>query len=155
MAKTEDALRAEVPRVCRVYCAQVWDEALNQAGVEPSSMLRKEENIYYPPAIRALSSSSSKTDTPLEVADSEKQNPHEVPPPPSSPPKLAKQPKASEKEVEMNKEVAFDTNMPPVVPQDPSKDKEDTKMEIVLASLPIPTKGDSQGVDQWSSEVAT
>ena len=89
------------------------------------------------------------------MTDSEKENPHEVPPPPSSPPKLAEQPKASEKEVEMNKEVAFDTNMPPVVPQDPSKDKEDTKMEIVLANLPIPTKGDSQGADQWSSEVAT
>ena len=143
MAETEDTLRAEVPRVCRVYYAQVWDKALNWAGVGPSSMLRKVENIYYPPAIRAPSSSSSKIDAPLEVADFEKQNPHEVPTPPSSPPKLAEQPKAGEKEVEMNKEVASDTNVPPAVPQDPSKDKKDTKMEIVLASLPIPAKGDS------------
>ena len=29
VAETEDALRAEVPGVCRLYCAQVWDEALN------------------------------------------------------------------------------------------------------------------------------
>ena len=29
VAETEDALRAEVPTVCRTYCALVWDEALN------------------------------------------------------------------------------------------------------------------------------
>ena len=29
VAKTEDALRVEVPAVCRTYCAQTWDEALN------------------------------------------------------------------------------------------------------------------------------
>ena len=29
VAETEDALRAKVPGVCRLYCAQVWDEALN------------------------------------------------------------------------------------------------------------------------------
>jgi len=54
VAETEDAVRAEVPKVCRVYYAQVWDEALNRAGVKPSSMLRKAENIYYPPAIHPL-----------------------------------------------------------------------------------------------------
>ena len=40
VAETEDALRAEVPAVCRAYCAQTWEEALNQAGVEASSGLR-------------------------------------------------------------------------------------------------------------------
>ena len=68
MLETKEALRAEVPGVCRIYCAQVWDEALNQAGVEASSMIRKAENIYYPPTIRASSLNNSKTDTPLEVA---------------------------------------------------------------------------------------
>ena len=29
VAETEDALRAEVPAVCRTYCALTWDEALN------------------------------------------------------------------------------------------------------------------------------
>ena len=29
VAKTEDALRAEVPTVCQAYCAQTWEEALN------------------------------------------------------------------------------------------------------------------------------
>ena len=52
VAETEDSLRAEVPAVCRTYCALIWDEALNQAGVEASSVLRKAKSIYYPPAIR-------------------------------------------------------------------------------------------------------
>ena len=29
VAETEDTLRAEMPMVCRIYCAQTWDEALN------------------------------------------------------------------------------------------------------------------------------
>ena len=56
MAETEDALKAEVPGVCRTYCALVWDEALNQAEVEASSMLRKAESVYYLPTIRPSSS---------------------------------------------------------------------------------------------------
>ena len=62
VTENEEALRAEVLGVCRIYCAQVWDEALNQAGVEASSVLRKVENIYYPSTICASSSSNSKTD---------------------------------------------------------------------------------------------
>ena len=52
MAETEDALRAEVPAVCRAYCAQTWEEALNQAGVEASSGLRKPESIIFPLALQ-------------------------------------------------------------------------------------------------------
>ena len=43
VAETEDALRAKVLAVCWAYCAQTWEEALNQAGVEASSELRKPE----------------------------------------------------------------------------------------------------------------
>ena len=50
VAKTEDSLRAEVPAVCRTYCTLVWDEALNQAEIEASSVQRKAESIYYPPS---------------------------------------------------------------------------------------------------------
>ena len=46
MAETEEALRAEVLGVCRNFCLQVWNEALNQAGVEASSILRKAEMVY-------------------------------------------------------------------------------------------------------------
>ena len=52
IAETEKALRAEVPGVCRIFCARTWNEALNRAGVEASSELRKLENVYYPEAIR-------------------------------------------------------------------------------------------------------
>ena len=51
VVETEDALRAEIPAVCQAYCAQTWEEALNQAGVEASSELRKPERIIFPPAL--------------------------------------------------------------------------------------------------------
>ena len=34
VAEIEEALRVEVPGVCRTYCSQTWYKALNQAGVE-------------------------------------------------------------------------------------------------------------------------
>ena len=34
VAETEETLRAEVAVVCRIYCAQTWNEALNRAGVD-------------------------------------------------------------------------------------------------------------------------
>ena len=52
VAETEDALQAEVPAVCHVYCAQTWEEALNQAGIEASSELRRPERIIFPPALQ-------------------------------------------------------------------------------------------------------
>ena len=39
VAETEDALRAEVPTVCRAYYIQTWEKALNRAGIEASSEL--------------------------------------------------------------------------------------------------------------------
>ena len=51
VAETKDALRAEVPAVCRAYCAQTWEEALNLAGIDASSELRKPENIFFLPAL--------------------------------------------------------------------------------------------------------
>ena len=56
VAETEEALKAEVSGVCRNYCLQVWNEALNQvwneafnqAKVKTSSILRKAKNVYYP-----------------------------------------------------------------------------------------------------------
>ena len=51
VAETEDTLRAEVPTVCRAYCAQTWEEFLNQAGVEASSGLRRPESIIFPSAL--------------------------------------------------------------------------------------------------------
>ena len=33
VVKTEDALRAEVPAVCRAYCAQTWEELSTRLGL--------------------------------------------------------------------------------------------------------------------------
>ena len=72
VAETDEALRAEVSGVCRNYCFQAWNEALNQAGVEASTALRRVENVYYPLAIRASSSLDSQTNFASKEADASK-----------------------------------------------------------------------------------
>ena len=52
VVETEDALRVEVPIVCRAYCTQTWEEAFNRVGIDSSSELRKPENIIFPPAFQ-------------------------------------------------------------------------------------------------------
>ena len=59
MAETQASLKAQIPRVCRLYCSQVWEEALKRAGVDASSNLWKAESVFYPPAIRETASTSS------------------------------------------------------------------------------------------------
>ena len=56
------------------------------------------------------------------------------------------------KEAEMTKGVAFDATKLPAAPRDPIKDKEALKIEIVLATLPLPAKGDFKGTNQGSLE---
>ena len=60
VADTQASLKAQIPGVCRLYCSQVWEEALKRAGVEASSDLWKAESIFYPPAIRETASTNSK-----------------------------------------------------------------------------------------------
>ncbi|XP_030964844.1 ankyrin repeat domain-containing protein 30A-like [Quercus lobata] len=80
MAKTEETLRAEVSMVCRIYCAKTWNEALNRAGVEASSELRKAENVFYPTAIRALDPSSAQVeDTPSTTNPNQEVLPQNLP----------------------------------------------------------------------------
>ena len=130
MVEIEDTLMAEAPGVCRLYWAQVWDEALNQAGVEASSALRKAKNIYYPEAIRPPSSSSYKADIPLEVADPEKIGSEKALPSSSSPPKVAERPVVNKKEAEVTKGVLLDATKPLAIPQDSTKDNKASKMEM-------------------------
>ena len=148
MVEIEEALRAEVSRVCRNYYLQVWNETLNQAGVEASSKLRRAECVYYPPAISALAFASSKVDTPSEVVELKKDSPEKVPLPSGSPLKEAEQLGFVEKEADMTKGVAPDATKPSTALQDPSKEKKvPPRMEIVLATLPMPIKGDLKGKD--------
>ena len=60
----------------------------------------------------------------------------------------------NEKEAKVTKGVPPDATKPPTVPQDSTKDNEASKMEIVLATLPIPAKGNLKGTDQGSSKAA-
>ena len=45
-----------------------------------------------------------------------------------------------------------EANQPPAAPEDPTKDNDAPRMELVLATLPIPAKGNPKGTDQGSSE---
>ena len=95
------------------------------------------------------------------MANNEKGSPSKIPPPPTNPPINAKQPEAGEKIAKVTQEVTLGANVPLVVSQEPppppppQQDKDDARMEIVLASLPIPVKGDSKGAPQGSSEAAS
>ena len=80
----------EVLEVCRSYCLQVWNEALNQAGVEVSSTLKRVESVYYPPTIRASSFVSSKVEPASEVAVIDKVSPSKASLSPNNPSKEAK-----------------------------------------------------------------
>ena len=81
IAETEKVLRAEVPEVCRIYCASTWSEALNRVGVEASSELRKPENIFYPKVIRPSVLLPHQVDTPSSVINlNEEVSPHSFPP---------------------------------------------------------------------------
>ena len=79
VAETENTLRAEVPTMCRAYCTQTWEEALNQAGIEASSELRKPENIVFPLALQIPS--QKETAPPISQPTKEAQSQH---PPPSN-----------------------------------------------------------------------
>ena len=45
--ETEESIRTQITDVCQGYCPQVRIEALNQAGVDASSVLRRTENAFY------------------------------------------------------------------------------------------------------------
>ncbi|XP_050254909.1 uncharacterized protein LOC126700763 [Quercus robur] len=69
MAKTQATLKAQVPGVYRLYCSQVWNEALKQAGVEASFNLWKVENVYYPSTISETAPVSTEAKSAPEEAE--------------------------------------------------------------------------------------
>ena len=69
--------------VCRIYCAQTWNEALIRAGVEASSKLRKAENVFYPPAIRASDPPSTQAEVTPTTTDPNQEVLPQNPLPPS------------------------------------------------------------------------
>ena len=75
VAETEDAFRAEVPAVCRAYCAQTWEEALNRAGIGASSELRKPKNIFFPPALQVPNQKEAAHPVSQPAEEAQPQNP--------------------------------------------------------------------------------
>ena len=75
IAETEDALRAEGPAVCRAYCAQTWEEALNQARIDVSSELRKPENIVFPLALQTPNQKDTTPPTSQQIKEAQSQHP--------------------------------------------------------------------------------
>ena len=117
---------------------------------------KRVENVYYPPAICSLGSSGFKVDTASKEANAGKESPAKTLPLVQSPSKETKQPKVAKKLAEVTKEVAHDAIQPQAAPKDPSKEKEAShNMEIVLATLPIPTKEDLKGKGPASSTIAS
>ena len=66
MAMMSAWVRAEVTAVCRAYCAQTWEEALNRAGIDASSELRRPKNIFFLPTIRAPGLAPNQRKQPLQ-----------------------------------------------------------------------------------------
>ena len=124
MAETEEALRVEVLKVCKCYFLQVWNEAPNQARVEASSALRRAENVYYPSAICASSSSGSQTDTASKEIDASKDSPAKALPSSDSLPKEVELLEVIENDKDTTKGVVPDATKPLAEPKDPSKVKE-------------------------------
>ena len=75
VAETEDALRAEVLAVCRAYCTQTWEEALNWAGINASFELRRPENIIFPPALQIRNQKEVAPPVTQPAEEAQSQNP--------------------------------------------------------------------------------
>ena len=50
--ETEAMLTAEVTVVCREYCAETYNQALDRAGIPADSDLRRVDQVYYPKDFR-------------------------------------------------------------------------------------------------------
>ena len=50
--ETEARLTVEVIMVCREYCAETYNQALDRAGIPADSDLRRVDQVYYPEDLR-------------------------------------------------------------------------------------------------------
>ena len=131
VVETKEALKVKVLGVCRNYCSQVWHEALNQAGVKASSILRKPESVYYPLAIQASDLNSSIIDTALDVAEVGKDGPAEVLTSSDKPSEVAKQCEATKKEKNANQGMPLMSRSPKLPPRTPLSRKKFPKRWIL------------------------
>ena len=102
---------------------QVWTEALNQAGVDASSALRRAENVFYPPALRVEGPSNSQADVVPKVPEPNKVAPTSTLLASTDPSKKADRASTADKEKEPVKEKASEPTKLPPAPKDSSKAK--------------------------------
>ena len=76
--------------MCRAYCAQTWEEALNQARVEASFELRRPESIIFPSALQIPKQ--------IEIVSLAPQSINEAPP--QHPPSTDQPEQGKEKEIQ-------------------------------------------------------
>ena len=50
--ETEMRLTAKLIAVCREYCAEMYNQALDRAGIPANSDLRRTDQVYYPEDLR-------------------------------------------------------------------------------------------------------
>ena len=125
-------------------------------GLRLSSTLKKVENVYYPPAIHRSAPSFPRIDAKSEVVEVSKDSTTNVTTTSIILSKEAARLRATEKEKNSNPVVAPDAMKPPSTSQNPPTKKEASKtIEIVLTSLPLPTKPDLVSKGLEVSEVAT
>ena len=138
VAETEDALRAEVPAMCRAYYIKTWEKALNRAGIEASSKLRKPENIVFPPTLQISSQEEVAPPTLQPVKETQSQHP----------PSTSQQEQGREQEILKGPSSDKVTEAP-----QPGATSQD--FEKQLASVPLPTEGVLKGKEKETpSEVA-
>ena len=122
VAETEDALRAEVPAVCRAYCSQTWEEALNQAGVEASSELRRPESIIFPSALQIPKQTEIALLAPQPVNEA----------PPQHPPTTDQPEQGKEKETQKGPSSDKVTKAPQL-----GTTSQDFETQLALVTLPV------------------
>ena len=123
MKETDENLRAQVTGVCRGYCLQVWNEALNQAGVDAFSTLKRAENVYYPLALCVAGPSISQVDTAPKAPEPSKAAPASALPAPTVPSKEADQAGAMDKDNELTKDKVPKKELAKEPVKDSSKEK--------------------------------
>ena len=90
--------------------------------------------MYYPPAIRASGSSSSKAGSISEEADEGKESPTKALPTDNISLEVAEQFKDVEKAADTTKEVAYDAYLPPAAPKEPPQGEGGFPQHIDCAS---------------------
>ena len=107
--------------MCRAYCTQTWEEALNWAGIDASSELRKPENIIFPFALQIPN--QKETAPPVSQPTKEAQSQH--------PPSTSQQEQGREQEA--LKESSSDKVTEALQPRATSQDFE---KQLALVNLP-------------------